>query len=59
MPNFLYTIGFHDRRVGRPARAVGLMKFLDYVHGFERVWFCRGLDIARHWRQVHPYTAVT
>jgi hypothetical protein len=22
-----------------------------------RVWFCRGIDIAQHWRQVHPYIA--
>jgi hypothetical protein len=35
-----------------------LIKFLDYVHGFDRVWFCRGIDIARHWRQVHPYRAM-
>lgn len=54
----LMSIGLHDRLVGRPARAVGLVKFLDYVRGFDRVWFCRGIDIARHWRDVHPYTAV-
>ncbi len=52
----LMSIGLHDRLIGRPARATGLLKFLDYVRGFERVWFCRGNDIARHWRPVHPYT---
>jgi putative urate catabolism protein len=53
----LLSIGLHDRLIGRPARAVGLINFLDYVRGFDRVWFCRGIDIARHWRGVHPYTA--
>ena len=51
----LMSIGLHDRLIGRPARAVGLIKFLDYVRSIERVWFCRGIDIARHWQQVHPY----
>jgi putative urate catabolism protein len=53
----LLSIGLHDRLIGRPARAAGLIKFLDYVCSFERVWFCRGIDIARHWQTVHPYTA--
>jgi hypothetical protein len=51
----LLSIGLHDRLVGRPARAVGLIKFLDYVSKFDRVWFCRGVDIANHWRKVHPH----
>jgi putative urate catabolism protein len=53
----LLSIGLHDRLIGRPARAAGLIKFLDHVRSFERVWFCRGIDIARHWQTVHPYTA--
>lgn len=55
----LLSIGLHDRLIGRPARAVGLIKFLDYVRGFDRVWFCRGIDVARHWREMHPYKAPT
>ena len=51
----LMSIGLHDRLIGRPARATGLIKFLDYVRSVERVWFCRGIDIARHWQKVHPY----
>ena len=54
----LMSIGLHDRLVGRPARAVALIKFLDYLRGFDRVWFCRGIDLAHHWREVHPYRAV-
>jgi hypothetical protein len=55
----LMSIGLHDRLIGRPARAAGLVKFLDYVRSVERVWFCRGIDIARHWQKVHPYHAST
>ena len=54
----LLSIGLHDRLIGRPARATGLIKFLDYVRSFERVWFCRGIDIARHWRQCTPTAIV-
>jgi hypothetical protein len=27
---------------------------LAYVRKHDRVWFCRGVDIANHWRRVHP-----
>jgi putative urate catabolism protein len=50
----LMSIGLHDRLIGRPARAVGLVRFLDYVRGFERVWFCRGIDLAEHWQRNFP-----
>jgi hypothetical protein len=49
------SIGLHDRLVGRPARAVGLVKFLEHVRRHDRVWFCSGEDIAEHWRKTHPY----
>jgi hypothetical protein len=55
----LMSIGLHDRLIGRPARAAGLIEFLDYVQRVERVWFCRGIDIARHWQKVHPYQGAT
>jgi allantoinase len=25
------------------------------VQKHDRVWVCRRIDIARHWKQVHPY----
>lgn len=53
----LMSIGLHDRLIGRPARAVGLVKLLDHMRRFDRVWFCRGSDVAQHWRRVHPYRA--
>ena len=39
----------HDRLIGRPAKAVGLIKFLDHARKRDRVWFCTGRDIAEHW----------
>jgi allantoinase len=50
----LMSLGLHDRLIGRPARAAGLARFLDYVLAKERVWICRGIDIARHWIAHHP-----
>jgi peptidoglycan/xylan/chitin deacetylase (PgdA/CDA1 family) len=51
----IMSIGLHDRLVGRPARAVGLVKFLEHVRRHERVWFCSGQHIAEHWRKTYPY----
>jgi allantoinase len=53
----LLSIGLHDRLIGRPARCVGLIKLLDYMRGFDDVWFCTGADIAHHWRSKFPPTA--
>ena len=50
----LMSIGLHDRLIGRPARAVGLIRFLDHVSRRDRVWFCTGQQIATHWAAIHP-----
>jgi allantoinase len=52
----MMSVGLHCRLVGRPGRAAALGRFLDYVQGHERVWLCRRLDIAHHWRVHHPYS---
>lgn len=49
----LLSIGLHDRLIGRPARAVGLIRLLEYMRSRERVWFCRGIDVAQHWIARH------
>jgi allantoinase len=36
-----------------------LQRFLDHVQRHERVWICRRVDIARHWRSVHPFDPAT
>jgi len=51
----MLSIGLHCRLVGRPARAQALARFLDYVQGHERVWITRRIDIAQHWKTVHPF----
>jgi putative urate catabolism protein len=51
----MMSVGLHCRLVGRPGRAAALARFLDYVAKHEQVWVCRRLDIARHWRQHHPF----
>ena len=53
----IMSVGLHARISGRPARAHGLARFLEYAMGHERVWFCRRLEIANHWRAQHPYRA--
>jgi allantoinase len=50
----LMSIGLHDRLIGRPGKAVGLIKFLEHARKHERVWFCTGRDVAEHWRRAHP-----
>ncbi|MFD0668880.1 allantoinase PuuE [Ramlibacter sp. MAHUQ-53] len=51
----MMSVGMHCRLLGRPGRIVALQKFLDHIASHDRVWVCRRLDIARHWKQVHPY----
>jgi len=34
-----------------------LQRFLDHVQAHDRVWVTRRIDIARHWKQVHPFKA--
>jgi hypothetical protein len=31
-----------------------LIKLLEHMRSFDRVWFCRGVDIAEHWRSKFP-----
>jgi len=50
----LMSIGLHDRLIGRPGRAVGLIRFLEHACRRPGVWFCRGVDVAEHWRQNFP-----
>jgi peptidoglycan/xylan/chitin deacetylase (PgdA/CDA1 family) len=45
----MMQIGLHNRLVGRPGRIGHLQRFVDHVLAHDRVWLCRGIDIARHW----------
>lgn len=50
----IMSVGLHPRMSGRPARALGLARFVDYARAHGHVWFCRRVDIARHWQAQHP-----
>jgi OHCU decarboxylase len=52
----MLNIGLHCRLVGRPGRAASLQRFIDYVKSHDKVWLARRIDIAAHWKTVHPYT---
>jgi allantoinase len=51
----MMSIGMHCRLLGRPVRFVALQRFLDHVQRHDHVWICRRIDIARHWKQAHPF----
>jgi putative urate catabolism protein len=50
----LMNVGLHCRLVGRPGRFAALRRFVDHVQRHDRVWFCRGIDVARHWQARFP-----
>ena len=55
----MMSIGMHCRLLGRPGRMRALQRFLDHVQAHEHVWVTRRIDIARHWKQTHPFDAST
>jgi len=50
----MMSVGLHCRISGRPGRFAALEAFLRYARSHDDVWFCRRLDIARHWYHAHP-----
>jgi len=53
----MMSIGMHCRLLGKPGRIGSLRRFLDHVQSHDRVWVCRRIDIARHWKATHPFVA--
>jgi putative urate catabolism protein len=53
----MMAIGLHSRLVGRPARFAALERFVEHVQSHDRVWLCRGIDVAEHWRAHFPAPA--
>ena len=49
----MMSVGLHCRLVGRPGRAAGLRRFVEYVLKHDDVWIPRRIDIARHWHAFH------
>jgi putative urate catabolism protein len=50
----MMSVGMHCRLLGRPGRFVALQRFLDHIERHDRVWVCRRIDIARHWKARFP-----
>eukprot|EP00038_Savillea_parva_P013973 m.213564 g.213564 ORF g.213564 m.213564 type:complete len:695 (+) comp26708_c0_seq1:378-2462(+) len=51
----MMSVGLHPRLIGHPARIAGLARFLNHVRSLkDKVWTCRRVDIATHWRALHP-----
>jgi allantoinase len=55
----MMSVGMHCRLLGRPGRIVALQRFLDHIEKHDKVWVCRRIDIARHWKAAHPYREPT
>ena len=51
----MMSVGLHCRIAGRPGRIAALERFLRYASAHKDVWFCRRVDIARHWHETHPH----
>lgn len=50
----MLSVGLHCRLAGRPGRTKALERFCDHVQSHEAVWLARRIEIAQHWRAVHP-----
>jgi putative urate catabolism protein len=55
----MLSVGMHCRLLGRPGRMRALQRFLDHVERHDRVWVTRRIDVARHWRRIHPFDPAT
>ncbi len=55
----MLSVGMHCRILGRPGRMRALQRFLDHIEKHDRVWVTRRIDIARHWKQAHPFNPET
>jgi putative urate catabolism protein len=53
----MMSVGLHCRLIGRPGRIKALERFMDHALSHQNVWFCRRIDIARHWRERFPAPA--
>jgi peptidoglycan/xylan/chitin deacetylase (PgdA/CDA1 family) len=52
----MMSVGLHCRLAGRPGRFAALERFIKYVRSYDDVWWCRRVDIARHWHERHPFS---
>ena len=50
----MMSVGLHCRLAGRPGRFAALERFIRYARSYDDIWWCRRIDIARHWHEHHP-----
>jgi allantoinase len=50
----MMSIGMHMRLIGNPSRAVAIERLLDHIGKRQDVWITRRVEIAQHWRALHP-----
>ena len=50
----MMSVGLHCRLTGRPGRIKALEKFIDYAQSHTDIWFCKRIDIAKHWINNFP-----
>ncbi len=53
----MMSVGLHCRIAGRPGRWPAWSGSSANAQEHQDVWFCRRIEIARHWRERHPYAA--
>ncbi|OCX66548.1 OHCU decarboxylase [Thioclava sp. SK-1] len=51
----MFSIGLHNRLIGRPGKLAGLKRFLLYAMARGDVWFATRGEIAAHWGTHHPH----
>ena len=54
----MFSIGLHNRLIGRPGKMAGLKRFLDYAMAHDGVWFATRGEIAAHWAKTHPHKRI-
>ena len=54
----MFSIGLHNRLIGRPGKIAGLRRFLDYALARGGVWFATRGQIAAHWAKTHPHQRI-
>ena len=50
----MMSLGLHCRIIGKPSRAIELMRFIEYAKSKPNVWFAKRIEIARWWLEKYP-----
>jgi allantoinase len=53
----MMSVGLHCRLAGRPGRFAALVRFLDHIGKYDKVWIATRRAIAEHWHREHKALA--